>query len=307
MDVFNRHSIRLHRDRAAPEFRGHDFLFREVALRLADRLDDIKRTFPLAADVGCHGGELARQLKDRGGIETLVQCDLSPKMARRAADRRVHGNMRVFSVAADEELLPFAAGRFDLIVSSLSLHWTNDLPGALVQIRRALKPDGLFLGAFLGGETLTELRGALAEAEIAEEGGLSPRVSPFADVRDAGALLQRTGFALPVVDCDTLTVSYPDPLGLMADLRRMGESNAVLERRKAFTRRATLLAAAMRYQEKFADEAGRVPATFQVIYMTAWAPDASQPKPLRPGQAKTRLADALGTIEIPAGEKPKPA
>ena len=297
MHVFDRATVRRHRDRAAAGLGDHDFLLREVGERLADRLDDITRRFPVALDLGCHGGELGRLLNGRGGIETLVQCDLSPEMARRAGP---------LSLAADEEFLPFAAGCFDLIVSCLSLHWVNDLPGALVQIRRALKPDGLFLAAMLGGNTLEELRAALAEAEIAAEGGLSPRVSPFADVRDAGDLLQRAGFALPVVDSDTITVSYADPAGLMSDLRGMGESNAVVERRKTWTRRATLEAAAERYRQMFGDSAGRVPATFHVITLTAWAPHPSQQKPLRPGSARTRLAEALGTVEIPAGEKAKP-
>jgi NADH dehydrogenase [ubiquinone] 1 alpha subcomplex assembly factor 5 len=297
MEVFDRRAVGRHRDRAAPHLDEHDFLFREVAERLADRLDDVKRRFPLALDLGCHTGQMARLLGRRGGIETLVRCDLSPEMARRAGP---------FAVAADEEALPFAEERFDLVLSCLSLHWINDLPGALVQVRRALKPDGLFLAAMLGGDTLGELRTAFAEAEIAEEGGLSPRVSPFADVRDAGQLLQRAGFALPVVDADVVTVSYGDPLRLMADLRGMGESNAVAERRKGFTRRATLSAAQARYRALFGDADGRVDSTFRVLYLTAWAPHPAQQKALAPGSARTRLAEALGTTEIPAGEKAKP-
>ena len=211
-----------------------------------------------------------------------------------------------YALAADEEALPFAQGTFDLIISNLSLHWVNDLPGALAQIRRALKPDGLFLASMLGGDTLGELRRALAEAEIAEEEGLSPRVSPMAEVRDLGGLLLRAGFALPVADTDTLTVMYEDPMKLMADLGAMGEANAAAESRKGFTRRRTLMAAAARYRELFADDGGRVPATFQIITLTGWAPDPSQPQPLKPGSAEARLADALDTVEIPAGEKAKP-
>jgi len=289
MTVFDRRAVRQHRSRAADGIRDHDFLFKEAGERLLDRLDDIKRRFPLALDLGCHGGELGRLLSGRGGIETLVQCDLSEEMARWAGG---------LTVAADEEMLPFAEGRFDLILSCLSLHWVNDLPGALVQARRALKPDGLFLAAMLGEETLKELRHALTEAEIAEEGGVSPRISPFADVRDAGALLQRAGFALPVVDSDTITVSYGDPVNLLGDLRGMGESNAVIGRRPGCMRRATLMAALKSYRETFGDGTGRVPATFQVITMTGWAPHESQPKPLRPGSAQTRLADALGTTAV---------
>ncbi len=301
MTVFNRLSVRRHRDRAAAGLEAHDFLFGEVGERLADRLDDIKRRFPLALDLGCHGGGMGRLLAGRGGIQTLVQCDLSPGMARQAGAARV--DARTLTLAADEEYLPFAGGCFDLIMSCLSLHWVNDLPGALVQARAALKPDGLFLAAMLGGETLKELRAALAEAELAEEGGLSPRVSPFADVRDLGDLLGRAGLALPVVDSDTITVSYADPLKLMGDLRGMGEANAVAERRQGFTRRATLFAAAARYRETHADGEGRVPCTFQVLYLTAWAPHPSQQKPLKPGSAKARLADALETTEITPGGK----
>jgi len=285
MNVFDRRTVRLHRDRAAGGLAENDFLLREVGERLADRLDDVKRRFPLALDLGCHTGELGRLLGGRGGVESLVHCDLSPAMATRASGLRL---------AADEEALPFGEATFDLVTSLLSLHWINDLPGALAQIRLALKPDGLFLAAMLGGETLKELRQALAEAEIAIEGGLSPRVSPFAGVRDAGGLLQRAGFALPVVDTETLTVVYSDPLKLIADLRAMGEANAIIERRQGFSRRATLLEAADRYRKAFANADGRVPATFQVIYLTGWSPDDSQPKPLRRGSAKASLADALG-------------
>lgn len=297
MTVFDRAVVRRRRDRAAAALAAHDFLHREVAERLADRLDDVNRCFPRALDLGCHTGTLAGALAGRGGIETLVHCDLSAGMAALAPAP---------AVAGDEEALPFAEGAFDLVLSSLSLHWVNDLPGALTQIRRALKPDGLFLAAMPGGQTLKELRQALAEAEIAEEGGLSPRISPFVDVRDAGNLLLRAGFALPVADIETITVSYPDPLRLVRDLRGAGEANAVIERRRSPSRRSTLFAALARYHELFADAEGRVPATVQVIYLTAWAPDPSQPKPLRPGSAGSRLADALGAYEIPAGEKAQP-
>ncbi|HLO75497.1 MAG TPA: methyltransferase domain-containing protein [Magnetospirillum sp.] len=285
--IFDRSLLRKRRDRAAPHFAQHDFLVREVAERLADRLNDITRHFPMALDLGCHTGEMAETLSGRGGIETLVQCDLSPRMAAGAA-----ANGRP-TLAADEEWLPFADASFDLVLSCLSLHWVNDLPGTLVQIRRVLKPDGLFLCAMLGGETLKELRQSLAEAEIAEEGGLSPRVSPFADVRDLGGLLQRAGFALPVVDADTVDVTYGDPMRLLADLRGMGETNAVAEQRKGFSRRATLLHALGRYQDLFADADGRVPATFQVLTMTAWTPHPSQQQPLPPGAGKASLAEAL--------------
>jgi SAM-dependent methyltransferase len=290
MNVFDRRLVRRNRDRAAEGLGAHDFLFREVAERLADRLDDVTRRFPRALDLGCHGGELAAILRGRGGIETLVQCDLSPAMARRA---RSNGNA---TLVADEEALPFAPESFDLVISNLSLHWVNDLPGCLLQIRQCLKPDGLFLAAMLGGDTLAELRQALMEAELAESGGVSPRISPFADLRDAGGLLQRAGFALPVVDGDWLTATYPDALGLMRDLRGMGEANAVQVRSRRITPR-TLFARAEHLYRRTADAGGRLAATFQIITMTAWAPHADQQRPLTPGSARSRLADALGVDE----------
>ena len=298
MKVFDRGAVRRHRERASPGFAGHRFLVAEVAERLADRLSDVTREFAAALDLGCHSGELAAALKGRGGIRRLVQADLSEAMVRRASGLRV---------VCDEELLPFAPASFDLILSVLSLHWVNDLPGALAQIARCLKPDGLFLAALLGGETLHELRQALITAELEEEGGASPRVSPFVELRDAGGLLQRAGLALPVVDSDTITVTYGDALELMAELRGMGESNAVLGRRHGLTRRATLLRAAELYRELYADGEGRLPATFQVLTLTAWAPHESQQKALAPGSARARLAAALGTDEHAAGEKADPS
>jgi SAM-dependent methyltransferase len=296
MTVFDRRLVRRRRDRAAAGFDAHGFLFDEVAARVADRLDDVRRAFPRALDLGCRTGGLKRALAGRGGIETLVHCDLSAAMVRRAGG----------GVVADVEALPFADGAFDLVLSVMELHWVNDLPGALIQIRRALKPDGLFVAAMLGGDTLVELRRALIEAETAVEGGASPRTSPVADVRDAGALLQRAGFALPVVDADTITVTYADAFGLMRDLRGMGETNATAARRRTPTRRATMLAAVARYSELYAGPDGRIPATFEVLTLTGWAPHAGQPHALRPGSAAARLADALGTDEHGAGDKSQP-
>ncbi|MEK7245484.1 MAG: methyltransferase domain-containing protein [Pseudomonadota bacterium] len=291
--VFNRRAVRRNRDRAAAGFAAHDFLFREVAERLLDRLDDVTRGFPLALDLGCRTGLIGQLRKDRGRIETLIQCDLSEAMARAAGPP---------AAVIDEESLPFAPATFDLVLSALALHWINDLPGALVQIRSILKPDGLFLGALFGGDTLKELRRALTEAELALQGGAGPRVAPFADVRDLGALLQRAGFALPVVDADLIPVSYADPLRLMRDLRGMGEANAVAARRAGFSRRGLFAAAAERYRRAVmpvdmhshdAQADGRVVATFEIVYLTAWAPHPGQQKPLRPGSAKASLAEAL--------------
>lgn len=297
MTVFDRRRVQRHRERAAPRLGDHDFLFREVAERLAERLQDVSRRFAVALDLGCHGGALSRLLAARGDVETLVACDLSPAMATLAGYP---------AVAADEEILPFADGRFDLIASNLALHWINDLPGALVQVRRALKPDGLFLAAMLGGETLRELRECLLAAEAETTGGASPRVSPFAEIRDAGGLLQRAGFALPVADADRIAVTYPDAFRLMADLRGMGETNAVIESRRGFTRRATLLRTAELYAARHAEPDGRIRATFQVIYLHGWAPHDSQQRPMRPGSATGRLAEALGAAERPAGDKARP-
>ena len=260
---FDRRALRRQRDRAAPDLRAHDFLFAEAAERLADRLQDIRRRFPVALDLGSHDGVLARVLKGRGGIETLVQTDLSPAMAMRAARFGL-------ALAADEERLPFRPGSFDAVLSCLSLHWVNDLPGVLIQARRALKPDGLFLAAMLGGGTLSELRTALIESEVAAVGGASPRISPFADLRDAAGLLQRAGFAMPVADADTLTVTYETPLALLQDLRGMGETNALAARPRGFTPRAVLAGLAERYAPEPGNQ--RIAATFQILFLTAWAP-----------------------------------
>ncbi len=295
--VVDRALVRPRRQRAAAGYAAHDFLVREVGERLADRLADFTRDFPVALDLGCHGGEFGRVLGRRGGIRTLVQADLSVAMARRAGG---------LAVVADEEFLPFRAGGFDLVASLLSLHWVNDLPGALVQIKRILKPDGLLLAALFGGATLVELRGALLAAELELDGGGSPRVAPFADLADLGGLLQRAGLALPVVDRDTITISYPDPFALMADLRGMGETNPMCQRRRRPTRRATLHRAAEIYQARHGTADGRVPATFQVLYMTGWHPHSSQQQALRPGSAGARLGDALGATEHAAGDKARP-
>ncbi|CCG08118.1 methyltransferase domain-containing protein [Pararhodospirillum photometricum] len=268
VSVFDRNLVRRHRDRAAAGFGAHDFLVHETAARLVERLEDITRAFPLALDLGCHGGEIARILAEHPKIGTLFQCDLSPGLAGRAAS---HAPGRTF--VADEEWLPLAEQCLDLVLSNLSLHWVNDLPGTLVQLRRALRPGGLLLGSLLGGETLKELRSCLSEAELLVEGGLSPRFSPLAGVRDIGDLLARVGFHTLTVDIDTLVVHYADPWRLLRDLRGMGESNAVAVRRRTFLRRATLATALALYQQNHAGADGRVPATFQVITLTAWAPD----------------------------------
>jgi malonyl-ACP O-methyltransferase BioC len=300
LTIFDRRAVRRHRDRAAARWDSHDFLVREVGERLCERLLDIRRDFPRALDLGCHAGTLAPTLLATRGIEEVVQCDLSPAMAARA---RANGQP---TLAVDEEALPFAEQSFDLVVSVLNLHWVNDLPGTLLQIRRILKPDGLLLAALIGGESLHELRVSLMEAEMELEQGISPRVSPFASLNDTASLLQRADFRLPVADFDEIAVTYADPFAAMQELRHMGESNAVRARRQATSRRATLLRAADIYRQRFAQADGRLPLTFEILYLTGWAPHPSQQKPLRPGSAKTRLAEALGTVEVPAGDTARP-
>jgi len=292
--VFDRPLLRARR-RRAQALGAATFLIDRVAEDLADRLAAVLRRFELAADIGTPGDAVRRAL--RAQVGTVIAVDT---LAHHRADHRGP------KVAADEEALPFADASLDLAVSALALHAVNDLPGALVQIRRALKPDGLFLAALFGGDTLSELRESFAAAESEIEGGVSPRVAPFADAREAGALLQRAGFALPVADVERLTVRYATPFALMQDLRRMGATNALAERRRTPLRRATLARMAEIYAERFSDADGRVRASFEIVWLSGWAPHPSQQQPLRPGSAKARLADALHTREIPAGEKPRP-
>lgn len=293
MNVFDRRLLSQRRDRAAARWDDYGFLVQETAERLAERLEDVTRSFTSVLDLGCHGGEMAALLSQRPGLERFVQCDLSPAMAARAKGRAP-------TVVADEEGLPFGDKAFDLVVSNLSLHWVNDLPGAFLQVRKSLQDDGLFAGCLLGGETLRELRSCLIEAEMELEGGVSPRVSPFAQIKDVGDLLRRAGLTMPVVDSDIITIDYENPMRLLDDLRGMGESNLVKERRKTFMRRQTLFSALQRYQEHFALPNGRFRATFEVIFFVAWTPHPNQPKPLAPGSAQTLLSDALKKDEEPS-------
>ena len=296
-EVFDRAAVRRWRNRSAGPGGNATFLYDEVAERLADRLDDIDREFRRVLVVGALGNRLCALVAARAGVERVVVCDTAEALVR---------NRTGIPVVADEEAVPFAPASFDLVLGALSLHAVNDLPGVLVQIRRILVADGLFLAGCFGGETLHELRRVLLEAESEVSGGASPRVAPFADVRDGGALLQRAGFALPVADSDTVVVTWPDAPALMRDLRSMGEANALASRRRTPTPRAVFAAAAARYRELFGDPDGRIPATFQVLYLTGWAPAASQQQPLRPGSAAARLADALDAEERSAGERADP-
>lgn len=291
--IFDRRLLRLRQARARA--RGPaTFLIDRVADELGERLSAVLREFDVAVDLGTPTDAVRRMLAASGKVATVIA-------AEPAAARLGHEFPRV---AGDEEALPFADASLDLVVSVLALQFVNDLPGTLIQIRRTLKPDGLLLAALLGGETLSELRQAFAEAESEIEGGLSPRVVPFADVRDLGALMQRAGFALPVVDSDRLTVRYDSAFALMHDLRAMGATNVLRERRRKPLKRATLFRMAEIYAQRFADADGRLRATFEVAWLSGWAPHASQQKPRKPGSAARRLADALGTKEHSAGEKP---
>jgi SAM-dependent methyltransferase len=286
--IFDRRLLRYRRDRAAGEFERSDFLLRRVAEDFAARIEVIQRNFPLAINLGAYHGVLSRHLRPLANIGEVIDVEASSLSLARCPEPKI---------AADEEALPFADESLDLVVSGLSLQLVNDLPGALIQMRRALKPDGLLLAAVLAGETLTELRQAWLTAESEILGGASPRVAPFADVRDLGGLLQRAGFALPVADSDSVRVTYATPLALMQDIKRMGASNMLSERRRTPVTRELLLRAAEIYQQRFGLPDGRIPATFEIVTLTGWVPHESQQKPLRPGSAKTSLKDAL---------KPKP-
>ena len=256
------------------------YLFHEGAAGLAERLRDINRDFHSLLAVGPLASGKLLKIPPRSVVRADLSGDASPLPGET-------------SVVLDEEELPFKAKTFDLVLSNLTLHWVNDLPGALIQIREVLREDGLFLASLLGGETLRELRESLLYAETETSGGASPRISPFADVRDAGDLLARAGFAMPVADIETLTVSYQHPLVLMKELKAMGENNALFDRLKTFSRKDTLERAAEYYIKNFSDQEGRISATFQFIYLTGWAPGPNQPKPLKPGSARASLADAL--------------
>jgi SAM-dependent methyltransferase len=289
--LFDKALLRDHARRAARQGPA-TFLFDRAVDELSERLCAVNRSFRSLLDLGSPGAGAAAALAARYGPDLLV---------RTASVSEFLAPGPYLSVLADEEQIPFGADRFDLIVSLLALQHANDLPGALAQIRRALKPDGLFLACLVGGESLRELRLALAQAESELYGGASPRVAPFADLRDLGGLLQRAGFALPVTDVDALTVRYDSLFGLLRDLRAMGASSALKERaRRPVSRRFWMRAAAI-YAERFSDPDGRVRARFDLVWLSGWAPHESQAKPLQPGSARMRLADALGVKETKLG------
>jgi SAM-dependent methyltransferase len=282
--IFDRDLLRLRRSRVAAKAGSHEFLLARAAEDLAWRLSFVQRRFEVAVNLGAHHGLVSRAIRALPNVGLVIDADSSPELLAQCDGP---------FVLADEEVLPFRSRSLDLVVSGLALQHVNDLPGTLAQIERTLKPDGLFLAAMLGGSTLTELRQAFIAAETELSGGASPRVAPFADVRDLGGLLQRAGFKLPVADSDVVETTYPSALELMRDLRGMGAANALVERSRHFLPRSTLLRVAEIYQERFGRPDGRVAATFEVITLTGWAAHASQQQPLAPGSAKARLADAL--------------
>ncbi len=287
--IFDRALVHRRLDRAwarAGDGGGADFLLRRATEELIDRLSVVKRRFALAVDFGTPGPHAAAALASSGRVDRVVR--IAPTLASLGAGD--------FSGAVgDIERLGLADGRFDLAVSLLALQTVNDLPGALIQMRRALAPDGLLVVALLGGDTLNELRQSLTLAESEVLGGASPRVAPFVELRALGGLAQRAGLALPVVDLDRVPVRYGDVLALMRDLRAFGGANALADRSRRPLRREVLARAASAYAEAFADPDGRLRATFDIVWLSGWAPHESQPTPLKPGSATTRLADAFKT------------
>lgn len=292
--VFDRDLVKHNRERCAKKFNEHDFLFSHVKQILEDRLYDINREFNAGLQIGSRG---CVNTKTHKKIDTLFTCDLTKAPLSAEVENYIQ---------ASEEFLPIKPKSLDLIISNLNLHTVNDLPGALLQIKQSLKDDGLFIASMIGGETLHELRTIMTEAELKMHGGISPRISPFADKQQMGNLLQRAGFALPVVDSEIITVTYDNVFKLFRDLRGMGENNAIIERSKNFTSRSFFMDVAKAYHEQFAEADGRIVATFEIIFLLGWAPHESQQKPLRPGSAEHRLADVLNTTEIKTGDKAKP-
>jgi len=277
--LFDRQLMKERRNRVATFFSSHAFLKERAAQDLANRLKLIRRSFHHCVDLGGHTGQLATFLREI----SLITTDLSEAMVAQAATP--------LKIVLDEEALPFAPRSLDLIVSALSFHWVNDIPGVLAQAFQCLRPDGLFLASLFGGETLVELRDCLSSAELDLRGGISPRLSPMITIKDAGALLQRAGFALPVVDCDRFQVTYPHPLALLHDLRKMGENNALINRSRNPLPRTLLNRTIELYQKRYGLADGRIAATFEIITLTGWVPHPSQQTPLPRGSGQAQLKD----------------
>jgi NADH dehydrogenase [ubiquinone] 1 alpha subcomplex assembly factor 5 len=292
--LFDRKLLRERRTRFAHEIAARELVLAHVAREIAERVALMLRPFPLALDLGAYHGLLGRKVAQLPSVGTMIYAESVLALATRCPRP---------AVVCDEDVLPFKDTSLNLIVSGLALHRVNDLPGALLQIRRALAPDGLFMAALLGSGALSELREALIEAEAEAEGGASPRVAPFGDLRAYGALLQRAGFALPVADADTLTVLYASPGEVMREIRALGGGNVLLARSRKPLARRTLKRAEDIYRARHSTPDGKVKASFEIVYLSGWGPDPSQQKPLKPGSAAQRLADALGTTERSAGDK----
>ena len=292
--LFDRRLLRQRRARFAAEIEERKVLLAYVAREIAERIEIMLRAFPRALDLGAYRGLLGRTVADLPSVGDVMYAESVLAYARRCPAP---------AVVCDEDVLPFKDGAFNLIVSGLALHRVNDLPGSLVQVRRALAPDGLFMAAVLGAKALTELRQCLLKAEEEIDGGVSPRVAPFGDVRAYGALLQRAGFALPVADAEEIEVVYPSPRAFMEEIRALGGGNVLMARSKKPLSRRTLARAEELYRSRYGTPDGKVTATFQFVFMSGWAPDPSQQKPLKPGSARNRLADALNTAEQSGGAK----
>jgi SAM-dependent methyltransferase len=292
--LFDRKLLRARRARFAHEVEARSALLAHVATEIAERVAIMLRPFPRALDLGAYRGLLGRKVAELPSVGDMAYAESVFALA---------ASCPAPALVCDEDLLPFKDASLNLVVSGLALHRVNDLPGALIQIRRALAPDGLFMAAVLGGRSLIELRQALLEAEAEATGGASPRIAPFADVRDYGALLQRAGFALPVADAEMLTLTYASPRELMREIRALGGGNVLIARSKAPLAPGTLKRAEDIYRAQAGTTAGGVKAGFEIVYLSGWAPDPSQQKPLKPGSAAKRLADALGTTEESAGDK----
>ena len=301
--LFDRHRLRQNRARAQHHFTEHNVLFEEVSLQLLERLEGINRPFNRILDLGSRNFSVAKSLSKQNPSRFIVHNHLTHDVNRLMLNH---------VCVADEEWLPYRDASFDLVISNLSLHWANDLPGALIQIRRALKPDGFFIAALFGGETLRELRECLYEAELNLRGGVSQHISPFADIQDCGNLLQRAGFNLPVIDKERFTLTYRDSFQLMRDCRGMGEGNILNARDKRFMPKSLFTQADNIYKSRYATasekdgKTDRILATFDVLFIAGWAPHDNQQKPLKPGAAQTTLAAALNTNEVTAEDKATP-
>ncbi|MEQ8557908.1 MAG: methyltransferase domain-containing protein [Henriciella sp.] len=297
--LFDRNQVRMHRDRASARYEDYAFLKERESSQLIERLMDTTKTFERALDLGAHDGRAALKLVESGRVGAVEAADTSEDFVERMRG----AGLEAFRL--DEEEPAFESGRYDLVTSILSLHWVNDLPGTLVRIREGLKADGLFLGCLFGGGTLAELRSCLIEAETELTGGASARLSPLPGLQDMAGLMQRAGFALPVVDLETVTVRYSNPVKLLHDIRGMGEQAAFAANEKAPRRplSSTVLARMSElYAERYSDPDGKLRATFNVVWLSGWAPHESQPKPLRPGSARHSLADAVKSFPRKTGE-----